>query len=54
MGLSESVENAVEPAVTLTASLVSRILNGEWLSKTGEREEKKSKKGISHVDEIEP
>jgi hydrogenase maturation protease len=30
MGLSEVVENAVERAVTLTESLVSRILNGEW------------------------
>jgi hydrogenase maturation protease len=30
MGLSELVEDAVERAVTLTESLVTRILNGEW------------------------
>jgi hydrogenase maturation protease len=45
MGLSEILENAVERAVTLTESLVSRILNGEWPLKTDEREERKSQKG---------
>jgi len=30
MGLSEVVQAAVEPAVTLTESLVARLLNGEW------------------------
>jgi hydrogenase maturation protease len=45
MGLSELVENAVERAVTLTESLVTRILNGEWPLKTDEREEHKSQKG---------
>jgi hydrogenase maturation protease len=30
MGLSEVVEAAVEPAVALTESLVTRILGGEW------------------------
>jgi hypothetical protein len=39
------VENAVERAVTLTESLVTRILNGEWPLKTDEREEHKSQKG---------
>ena len=45
MGLSEVLENAVERAVTLTESLVSRILNGEWPLKTDESEERKSQKG---------
>jgi hydrogenase maturation protease len=45
MGLSEVVENAVERAVTLTESLVSRILNGEWPLNTDEGEERKSQKG---------
>jgi hydrogenase maturation protease len=30
MGLSKSVENAVNPAVELTESLLARILHGEW------------------------
>ena len=30
MGLSETVENSVNPAVELTESLITRILNGEW------------------------
>jgi hydrogenase maturation protease len=30
MGLSESVESAVNPAVELTESLIVRILSGEW------------------------
>ncbi len=30
MGLSEVVENAIERAIALTESLVTRILNGEW------------------------
>jgi hydrogenase maturation protease len=30
MGLSEVVQDAVERAITLTESLVNRILNGEW------------------------
>lgn len=37
MGLSELVENAVDRAVSLTESLVTRILNGEWPSDTYER-----------------
>jgi hydrogenase maturation protease len=45
MGLSEVVENAVERAVTLTASLVTRILNGEWPLVGDQREERKSQKG---------
>ena len=45
MGLSEVVENAVERAVTLTASLVTRILNGEWPLVGDKREETKSQKG---------
>jgi len=45
MGLSELVENAVERAVTLTESLVTRILNGEWPLVGDEREGKKSQKG---------
>jgi hydrogenase maturation protease len=45
MGLSEVVENAVERAVTLTASLVTRILNGEWPLVGDQREETKSQKG---------
>ena len=44
MGLSELVENAVERAVTLTESLVTRILNGEWPLKTDEREEHNPRK----------
>jgi hydrogenase maturation protease len=53
MGLSELVEDAVERAATLTEWLITRILNGEWPSKTAGREETKSKKGISHVNETE-
>ena len=30
MGLSRTVEAAVEPAVRLTESIVNRIRNGEW------------------------
>lgn len=45
MGLSELVENAVERAVGLTESLVTRILNGEWPLADGQREERKSQKG---------
>jgi hydrogenase maturation protease len=30
MGLSEAVQNSLEPAVRLTESLVARILKGEW------------------------
>jgi hydrogenase maturation protease len=45
MGLSDLVENAVERAVMLTESLVTRILNGEWPLKTREREERESQKG---------
>jgi hydrogenase maturation protease len=45
MGLSDLVENAVERAVTLTESLVRRILNGEWPLVAHEREERKSQKG---------
>lgn len=43
--LSELVENAVERAVTLTESLVTRILNGEWPLVGDPREERKSQKG---------
>jgi len=45
MGLSEVVENAIERAVTLTESLVTRILNGEWPLVGDQREERKSQKG---------
>jgi hydrogenase maturation protease len=45
MGLSESVQNAVERAVTLTESLVTRILNEEWPLAAHEREERKPQKG---------
>jgi hydrogenase maturation protease len=45
MGLSDLVENAVERAVTLTESLVTRILNGEWPLVAHECEERKSQKG---------
>jgi len=46
MGLSEVVENAVERAVTLTESLVTRILNGEWpLLGDGREEENLRKDG---------
>ena len=45
MGLSELVDNAVERAVTLTESLVTRILNGEWPLKADELGENKSEKG---------
>jgi hydrogenase maturation protease len=45
MGLSEVVENAIERAVGLTASLVTRILNGEWPLVGDGREERKSLKG---------
>jgi hydrogenase maturation protease len=45
MGLSELVENAVERAVALTESLVTRILNGEWPLVDDQREERKSQKG---------
>jgi len=45
MGLSELVENAVDRAVTLTESLVTRILNGEWPLVDHRREERKSQKG---------
>jgi hydrogenase maturation protease len=53
MGFSELVEDAVERAATLTESLITRILNGEWPSKIAGREETKSKKGISHANETE-
>jgi hydrogenase maturation protease len=39
MGLSEVVENAVERAVTLTESLVTKILNDEWPLVGDQREE---------------
>jgi hydrogenase maturation protease len=42
MGLSELVENNVDRAVTLTESLRTRILNGEWPSEVHEREEKQN------------
>jgi hypothetical protein len=42
MGLSELVENNVDRAVTLTESLMTRILNGEWPSEVHEREEKQN------------
>jgi hydrogenase maturation protease len=45
MGLSEPVQNSVERAVTLTESLVTRLLNGEWPLVAGGREERKSRKG---------
>lgn len=45
MGLSEVVENAIERAVTLTESLVTRILNGEWPLVGDQREERESQKG---------
>jgi hydrogenase maturation protease len=45
LGLSEDVENAVEHAVTLTESLVTRILNGEWPLVGDGLEERKSQKG---------
>jgi hydrogenase maturation protease len=45
MGLSERVENAVERAVTLTESLITRILNGEWPLSCGDREERISQRG---------
>ena len=45
MGLSEVVENAIERAVALTESLVTRIFNGEWPLVGDEHEERKSQKG---------
>jgi len=45
LGLSESVQNAVERAVTLTESLVTGILNGEWPLVGDQREESKPQKG---------
>jgi hydrogenase maturation protease len=45
MGLSDLVGNAVERAVALTESLVTRILNGEWPLVGDGREERNSQKG---------
>jgi hydrogenase maturation protease len=45
MGLSEVVENAIERAVALTESLVTRILNDEWPLVGDGRDERKSQKG---------
>jgi hydrogenase maturation protease len=45
IGLSEVIENALERAVGLTASLVTRILHGEWPLVGDGREERKSQKG---------
>jgi len=45
MGLSKVVENAIERAVALTESLVTRILNGEWPLIDDQRAERKSQKG---------
>jgi hydrogenase maturation protease len=45
MGLSDLVGNAVERAVVLTESLVTRILNGEWPLVGDGREERNSQKG---------
>jgi hydrogenase maturation protease len=53
MGLSEVVENAVERAVTLTESLVTRILNREWPLVGDEREEKKISERMGNADETE-
>jgi len=52
LGLSELVENAVDRAVTLTESLVTRILNGEWPIESHEREEQISER-ISDGHETE-
>jgi hydrogenase maturation protease len=52
MGLSEMVQDAVERAITLTESLVTRILNGEWPLETNEREEQITER-IGNNDETE-
>jgi hydrogenase maturation protease len=52
MGLSEMVQDAVERAITLTESLVTRMLNGEWPLETNEREEQITER-IGNNDEIE-
>jgi len=53
MGLSEVVENAIESAVALTESLVTKILNGEWSLVGDGREERKISERIGNGDETE-